>query len=76
MDYNINENRLVFVKIDKTGLDRFLRFTENRSVIVQKIQNLNVFEKRKTKKLKRQTQKTSNKLVKPVGLPFYPKFEF
>jgi hypothetical protein len=53
MDYNINENRLVFVKIDKTGLDRFLRFTENRSVIVQKIQNLNVFEKIKTRKLKR-----------------------
>jgi hypothetical protein len=27
--YNINENCLIFVKIDKIGLDRFLRFTKN-----------------------------------------------
>jgi hypothetical protein len=44
MDYNIDENQpvlSVFVKMDKTGLDQFLRFTENRSVKVQKIQILN-----------------------------------
>jgi hypothetical protein len=29
MDYNINENRLVFVKTNKIGIDWFHRFTEN-----------------------------------------------
>jgi hypothetical protein len=34
MNYNIDEYRLIFVK---TGLEQFLRFTENRSVTIQKI---------------------------------------
>jgi hypothetical protein len=37
MDYNIDENQLVSVKIDKTNLDQFLQFTENRLVIVKTI---------------------------------------
>jgi hypothetical protein len=45
MDYNIDKNRAVFRKSDKIGLDRFLRFTENQSVTIQKIQILNFFEK-------------------------------
>jgi hypothetical protein len=36
MDSNIDENCSIFVKTDKIGLILFLRFTENRSVIIQK----------------------------------------
>jgi hypothetical protein len=53
MDYNIDENQpvlSVFVKMDKTGLDQFLRFTENRSVKVQKIQILNFIWKNENRK--------------------------
>jgi hypothetical protein len=43
MDYNIDENWLIFTKIDKIGLNRFLWFTENRMVTIQ---NFQIFEKK------------------------------
>jgi hypothetical protein len=54
MYYNINENQLVFTKTDKTSPDQFLRFTENCSITLQKIQ---IFEKKKQQKLKTSTDK-------------------
>jgi hypothetical protein len=45
MDYNINENWLVFVKIDKIGLNQFYRFTKNWSIWFDFKKNLEKFEK-------------------------------
>jgi hypothetical protein len=48
MDYNIDQNRLVFIKTGKAGPDLFYRFTENQSV---QFEILKFFEKSKTKKI-------------------------
>jgi hypothetical protein len=58
MDSNIDENRSVIMKTDETGLVRFLRFIENRSVTIQKNPNLRIFEKTETEKIERQIRKT------------------
>jgi hypothetical protein len=58
MDSNIDENRSVIMKTDETGLTRFLRFIENRSVTIQKNPNLRIFEKIETEKIERQIRKT------------------
>jgi hypothetical protein len=51
MDCNIVENRSVFMKTDKTGLNQFCRFIKNRSITIQRIQFLKKLEKMITKKL-------------------------
>jgi hypothetical protein len=50
MDSNIDENRSVIVKIDKTGPVQFLWFTKNQLVTIKKIQILTNFEKLETSK--------------------------
>jgi hypothetical protein len=50
MDYNIDENQSVFIKIDKTSPNQFLWFTENQLVTIQKIQIL-IFRKIKREKI-------------------------
>jgi hypothetical protein len=62
------------VKTDTSGLDRFLWFIENWLVTVKKSN----FEKKiKNKNLKiDKLEKSSDKSIKPVGLPFYSKFKF
>jgi hypothetical protein len=39
MDYDIHENPPVFVKIDKSGLDRFRWFIKNRSARFEILKN-------------------------------------
>jgi hypothetical protein len=51
MDYNIDENRPVFVKTDKTAPNRFCWFTKNRSTRFIFFENLGKFEKTKTGKI-------------------------
>jgi hypothetical protein len=52
MNSNINKNRSVIVKIDKIDLVWFLRFTENRSVIIQINQILRILKNQKTGQIK------------------------
>jgi hypothetical protein len=50
MNYNINENRLVFVQTNKTGPDRFCRFIESwlaHFIFFEKLEN---FEKNENQK--------------------------
>jgi hypothetical protein len=47
MDSNIHENHSDTAKTNKTGPVHFLRFTENRSLTIQKIKYLRNFEKPK-----------------------------
>jgi hypothetical protein len=49
------------VKINKTGLEQFCRFTENRSIFFLNLENI---EKWKLKK-------SSDKAKKPTSLPFF-----
>jgi hypothetical protein len=68
MDYNIDENWLIFMKIDKIGSNRFLWFTENRMVTIQ---NFQIFEKNVNQKNREINQKKSDKPEKLIGLLFF-----
>jgi hypothetical protein len=68
MDYNIDENRSVFIKTDKTSFERFIWFTENQLVTVSKIQ---ILKNKKPENLSDKLEKSSDKPVKPIGLPFF-----
>jgi hypothetical protein len=65
---NIDENWLIFMKIDKIGPNRFLWFTENRMVTIQ---NFQIFEKNVNQKNREINQKKSDKPEKLIGLSFF-----
>jgi hypothetical protein len=50
MDYNIDENRPVFMKKDKIDSDRFCQLIKNRSTLFKDFKNLEIFEKNKNQK--------------------------
>jgi hypothetical protein len=58
MDYNIDENRPVFMKKDKIDSDRFCQFIKNRSTLFKIFKILENFEK------KQKSEKWSDKLKK------------
>jgi hypothetical protein len=63
MDYKMDENRLVFTKIDKIGPDWFLRFIKNQTVKILK-NILKKLKKRKLEKLSDKLENLSDKLEK------------
>jgi hypothetical protein len=67
------QNRSVFVKIDKIGLDWFLRFTENWLVIIQKIYILIFW---KIKNQKNWVTDKKNRAITQKNRLIYSKFEF
>jgi hypothetical protein len=77
MNYNINENRPVFVQTNKTGPDRFCRFIESwLAHFIFFLKNWKILRKIKSEKSNDKLEKPRDKPENQLVYHFYSNFEF